>query len=257
LPDTGKAPPGNRGNQQPFPSKREYRQHETTGSISGTYKLYDLLDLSTMSGSVNINVDIQPGDNPAILRIAAQSGSIRVNVVSHNTVSHRFHLADSVSKRVFHSDIETQSGSISGSLIHGNGGRTSISTKSGNINVTLYTVGVSSSEKDSEILTSSASGHQRIVVKSDASSIGIPIRAIQASHTVVGSASINVDYPAEWEGTVHTQAVGSGSSRMSGRDLETQCQGGKECWGRRGDDAERAGRVDMVVSGSGSLKFSC
>jgi hypothetical protein len=219
--------------------------------------LYDVLDLSTTSGSIRINVEIQPGDKPAVLRLATQSGSVRVHIGGSGGVVSRFRLADSVSKRTFQTDIQTQSGSVGGSLVHGNGGSTSISTASGSMTVTLYTVGVSGTDADSTITTTSNSGSQRIALKSEVSSIGTPVRAVQANHVAHGSASIYIDYSREWEGTVHTRVLGSGSLGVSGRNLETQCQGRRECWGRRGNDAEKAGRVEVLGEGSGSLTFSC
>jgi len=67
------------GARRPFVPDRRYSRHETSNAISGTFTLWDSLDLSTTSGSISITLDVKPGRNPAILKLKAQSGSIRVD----------------------------------------------------------------------------------------------------------------------------------------------------------------------------------
>lgn len=65
--------------QRPQLPGRHYSRHETFQSITGTFTLYDSLDLSTSSGSINIKLDVQPGSEPARLNLKSSSGSITVN----------------------------------------------------------------------------------------------------------------------------------------------------------------------------------
>ncbi|EXJ92485.1 hypothetical protein A1O3_01037 [Capronia epimyces CBS 606.96] len=236
------------------PEKRVQRQHETSRSIRGTYQLYDLLDLSTTSGSISVDVEVQPGDQPAVLRIATSSGSVHVRMTSERGWFHKHIIPEAVKERTLQTDISTQSGSVSGALVHGNGGSTRISTHSGSISVDIFTVGVSEQDPASNISTTtdSASQNIRLVAPLDSSE---PVRAIGASHTVLGSGSMSIRYPMEWEGTVHALVQGSGSLSAVGHGLVVRQQNSRELYGYKGNKEGR--QIEVFEQGSGSVRFQC
>lgn len=268
LPNLGSKP----ADQFPVP-RREYRQHETSHSITGTYQLYDLLDLSTKSGSIVITVDVQPGDKPAVLRLSSTSGSVHVRMVPASSEGiwsfwKKSKGSDNMQEkalnldRVFNTDISTKSGSIGGTIIHGNGGSTTISTGSGSHSLTIYPVGVSGSDPLSTLTTSAGSGSQHVKILSPSSVPGYQtntaaIRSLKVSHTTTGSGSINAVYPSEWEGQLHAILKGSGSINARGQGLQVQQQGRHELFGWKGVDSENASSVQITEMGSGSVNFQC
>ena len=111
---------------------RETYIHVTSGSVTGSYPLYDILDISTKSGSIDIDVepkDAGGGDvQPAILRLSSQSGSIRA-----------FTSTVSVPARDYQMSVNSLSGSIDATLLHGS--HTSLRSHNGRISADLYPYG--------------------------------------------------------------------------------------------------------------------
>ncbi|OAL26233.1 hypothetical protein AYO22_04411 [Fonsecaea multimorphosa] len=246
---------GPRPSQAPWPPpEREHREHETSRSISGTYQLYDLLDLSTTAGSITVNVEVQPGEKPAVLRLSTFSGSVNVKMISGGGLFSKPTVSDAARSRTLVTEISTKAGSVSGSVVHGNGGSTSISTLSGSISVSIFAVGVAETDPESTISTTSISGSQHIKVVPALGSTEA-IRAIEASHTIRGSGSMNIAYPLEWEGMVHLSTHGHGSIAASGTGLVVRRESSRELKGYRG--ATQGRKVEILEIGSGSVKFSC
>ncbi|EXJ54997.1 uncharacterized protein A1O5_12736 [Cladophialophora psammophila CBS 110553] len=246
---------GSRPSQTPWPPpKREHREHETFRSISGTYQLYDLLDLSTTAGSVAVTVEVQPGDKPAVLRLSTTAGSVNVKMISGGGFFTKPTIPDAAKSRTLMTEISTGAGSISGNVVHGNGGSTSVSTNAGSISLTIFAVGVSEMDPQSNISTISNQGSQHIKVVPSLGSTEA-IRAIEAVHTVRGSGSMNIAYPPQWEGMVHLSTYGMGSIGASGNGLVVRKESSHEVYGYRG--ATQGRKVEISELGNGSLKFSC
>ena len=147
--------------------------------------------------------------------------------------------------------LSTSSGSISGNVLAGNGGTTELTTQSGSQSVSIYTVGVSNKSDTTRILTTSASGSQKLTI---ISSNDGDATAIEAKHVSTQSASLNIGYPESWMGKVHAFIDGSGHVGMSGTDLE-KSGGGRNVYGWRGDGDLK--EVEIHGMGSGSVKFTC
>ncbi|KAL2425968.1 hypothetical protein ABEF95_008104 [Exophiala dermatitidis] len=237
------------------PEKREHREHETSRSIRGTYQLYDLLDLSTTSGSILVTIEVQPGDRPAVLRLASKSGSVRVRMVTGGGLFRKPTVVPKAAQeRILQTDISTHSGSVIGNVIVGNGGSLRIDTHSASVSVDVFTFGVSEHHAPSNISTSTQSGSQNIQVIAPSGSTEA-VRAIDASHTVLGSGSMNIHYPSEWEGTVHIPQQGSGYISASGDGLLVRKESGRELFGYKGQKEGR--KVEIFEQGSGSVRFRC
>ncbi|KAH0844149.1 hypothetical protein FOPE_08744 [Fonsecaea pedrosoi] len=246
---------GSQPSQTPWPPpKREHRERETFRSITGTYQLYDLLDLSTTAGSITVTVEVQPGDKPAVLRLSTTAGSVNVKMTSGGGFFKKPYVSDVAKSRTLVTEISSTAGSVNGNLVHGNGGSTSVSTNAGSISVTIFTVGVSEMDPQSNITTTSNHGSQHIKIVPDLGSTEA-IRAIEASHTVRGSGSAVVSYPPQWEGMVHLAAHGHGSIGASGPGLEVRRESSRELYGYRG--ATQGRKVEVAVIGNGSARFSC
>ncbi|KIX06208.1 uncharacterized protein Z518_04183 [Rhinocladiella mackenziei CBS 650.93] len=246
---------GSQPSSSPWPvPKREHREHKTYRSITGTYQLYDLLDLSTTSGSISITVDVRPGDKPAVLRLATMTGSVHVRMTSGGGLFHKPYVSEPARTRVLMTEISTQTGSVSGDVVHGNGGSTSLSTRTGSLSLTVYTVSVSEQNPVSNFSTSTHHGSQSVRVLAPLTS-NEAVRAIEAKHTVHGSGSMSIRYPVEWEGMVHLQTRGTGSVNAHGRDLIVQREGHSELYGYRG--SKKGKTIEILEMGSGSINFQC
>ncbi|KAF6234229.1 hypothetical protein HO173_007649 [Letharia columbiana] len=89
---------------------------EMSNSVTGTFVLYDLLSISTMSGSIEITIVPHPASSskaPAELRLNTVSGSIKVTMAPflHDP-------STAIPKRPFNSSLKSMSGSITAALVH-------------------------------------------------------------------------------------------------------------------------------------------
>lgn len=64
-------------------SSREIRVHTASGTVTGWYPLYDLLEIDTASGDITVNVGPKPVNpqfvRPATFRVRSASGTIKVD----------------------------------------------------------------------------------------------------------------------------------------------------------------------------------
>lgn len=240
--------PDDKHNSQ-WPPNREFRRHETSQQIKGMFPLYDLLDLQTTSGSIEVTIQVYPGDKPAILNIGSRSGSIKVNI-DWSLIQDDSHAARG---RRFETSLTRSSGSVEGSVFHGNGGTTTVQTDSGSIGLTLYTFGASSMDPFSTFSTTSHSGSQNLVILPGSSSGG-KLTNLNGDHLVLGSASLKARYPTDWEGNFHGSVGGSGHLDAYGSGLEFLVKGPNLIEARRGDGKSQ---VNCRIEGSGSGLFRC
>jgi hypothetical protein len=231
----------------PIPG-REYHRHETSQSISGTFTFYDVLDLSTSSGSINIRLDPQPGDGPAVLRLRSQSGSVTVKLSD----DYMKRLGkQNISPRPWHTTIITTSGSVRIKIPITGGSTTSIDTNSASIGAVLYATNIGPGDAISTLSTSSDSGSQNIEVQS---TLGTAVVSnLAARHHSRGSASMKISYPQAWQGRLHASVGGSASVKVQGQGLQFSQHGDRETFAWRGEGQPMEVRCD----GSGSIKVDC
>ena len=180
-----------------------------SGSIDGTYSLYDLLSISSSSGSVNVNIELKEASSsspkPARLRLITSSGSIQ---------AYTPFLSANVPNRTYETDVSSNSGSIDATLVHGK--RTSMYTTSGRITASLSPYGPTTSRSDLDVHTTS--GSIDVSIQSSLSDPTAPMRKFYASYRT-GSASLRLRYPEQWEGIVEGQ-TSTGSMRINWHDLK-------------------------------------
>lgn len=214
---------------------RETNIHLTSGSVSGSYPLYDVLDISTISGSIDIDVEPKDADEdnvqPAILRLSSKSGSIRALT---STVS--------VPARDYQTTLRSLNGGIDATLLHGS--YTSLRSLNGRINADLYPYGHNNSRTD--ISTHCKSGSTDITVHSSLSHPADPIKKLYSEHHGL-SGSVSLWYPAQWQGTIQ------GSTSSGSIDLEWDgikvIRDEKKGWVKRTVEAVRG-------EGEGQMRFS-
>lgn len=217
-------------------NSRETNIRVKSGSVHGSYPLYDILDISTQSGSIDIDIEPKDADEdnvqPAILRLSSQSGSIRALT---STLS--------VPARDYQMTVNSKSGGIDATLLHGS--RTSLRSLNGHINADIYPYGHNNSRTD--INTRCQSGSTDITVHSSLSHPTDPIGKLYSEHHSL-SGSLNLWYPAQWQGVV------KGSTLSGGIDLDWDglkvVKDEKRGWIKRTVEAVRGeGESQLIFSG--------
>ena len=224
-------------------NSRETNIHLTSGSVTGSYPLYDILDISTVSGSIDIDVEPKDADlddvQPAILRLSSKSGSIRALT---STVS--------VPARDYQMSVKSLNGGIDATLLHGS--RTSLRSLNGRINADLYPYGHNDSRTD--IDTHCQSGSTDVTVHSSLSHPTDPIKKLFTEHHSL-SGSLTLWYPAQWQGRIKGSTL-SGSIDLDWDGLKV-VRDEKKGWIKRTVEAVRGeGEGQLVFSGkSGSVNL--
>jgi hypothetical protein len=252
---TPNVPPNGPGPTHDAPNpNREFRQHETHRSISGTYPLYDLLDLQTLSGSISVIIVPHPGKVPAVLRLSSASGSIGFKIDKSYLNAAEIATHYDALNRTFDTQISSLSGSVGGTLLVGGGGQTTVTTRSGSLSLVIYPVNVDNGSAESTLSTSTISGSSSIKVQDPV--FGGKLTQLVANHQSTGSGSMTIKYPSTWEGGIHALSVGSGSVSVRGQGLEFQQLERREVVGWRGDENNRR-VINVKTLGSGSIYFNC
>lgn len=172
--------------------------HTNSDAITEPYALYDLLSITSNSGSIDITVDPQPisMDEPkaAILRVSTNSGSVRVNTVMR-----------AIPDRVCEWTVASRSGQLEVNSIHGK--ESTFRTENGQIKADVYPYGFNNTR--SSIDARSSDGSIDLTLHSSLSHPAVPLKKLRSLYRT-SSGSINVFYPAQWQGTVEG-STGSGS----------------------------------------------
>lgn len=231
------------------PEKLTINSRETvidvsSGSVTGSYPLYDYLSIHTESGSIDVTIDpkaaFKENVKPAVLRLTSNSGSVRART---STVA--------APDREYRADVSTSSGSIDVSLIHGI--RTSLRSINGRITADLYPFGDNNTR--TEIESHCNSGSTDITLHSSLSHPDAPLKRLKAYY---GSSSgrMHLRYPDQWEGTVDGTTL-SGSIKLNWEGLRV-IKDGKKGWLKRRIQAVKGNGEGKLVftSSSGSVTLT-
>ncbi|KAI5369374.1 hypothetical protein Slin15195_G002510 [Septoria linicola] len=228
----------------------------SSGTISGSFALRDLLSLKSQSGTVNVDVDPKEADedHPAPAEFIAHTSS--------GTVKARFPTSafgDEIPVRDYRTRVETSSASVGGNYILGM--QTNFHTHSGSLDADLLPIIVSRSSNDiSHLYTSTSSASQRLTILPP---YYLPEKKsfadVKSEHKYSSSSgTLRLTYPDEWEGYIEGD-TSSGSVKIEGKDVERLS--GEGWWGtmyqhviaRKGGEGAK-GRVRFSTS-SGSVRM--
>jgi len=227
-------------------SSRETRIDVGSGSVSGSYNLYDLLSIKTSSGSISVDINPKPVDDehpaPAVLLVHSRSGTVNI----------QYPVATAeIPDRDYRTTVVSQYGSVGGKLLHGR--HTAIETQSSSINVQVLPY--AADQYPSTLNTKSTSGSTRLELLSPYKYAGTAMARLSSTHTTV-SGQLVLDYPDEWEGKISGQTR-SGSLKLSGSDVNVIDQGssggGHYIVAKKGDGnsalkfSAQSGSVDATV----------
>lgn len=229
---------------------REIIIHSSSGSVTGAYPLYDLLSITTLSGSIDISYfpknTSSSNPKPASLVLGTRSASIYV-------ASHIAPLKQNIPDRDYKNDLSTTSGSITASLLHSS--HTSLRVASGQVVASIHPHGNIS--VPSHLSTDSQSGSTTVTVHDSLSHPTSPMRAFSASHRYI-SGSLDLFYPAQWQGRIFGDTVSGGLNiRWDGVTVfkdHKNWSGGREIEAARGEAGGDARLEFGGVSGSALLR---
>ncbi|KAI1193038.1 hypothetical protein F5X97DRAFT_315523 [Nemania serpens] len=236
--------------QPPLPQAPDPRRiilQTTSKSISGSYPLYDLLSISTESGSISVAVtphaaSSEDPSRPASLVLRSSSGSV------HVTFPGTFVEQSGVPVREYITSVSTRSTSISGTFPLGS--HTSLESRSGSLSAELVVAPINTAGPR-RLRTVSLSGTQSVRVVDDGlwALVGDAWWDGMVSRHETRSGSINLEYPDSWEGTIEVESK-SGSISVTGRGVEIIREINGRVFARKGK--EGGGKI-MVRAGSGSV----
>ncbi|KAK5939375.1 hypothetical protein PMZ80_008679 [Knufia obscura] len=234
----------------PFvPTGPEYERHEMFENIHAAYKLHDRLDLSTTTGAIDIEIDPQPGDQPAILILSSQTGSITLRLSS--AYLHRRHKA----ARAIHTEIRSLTGSVTAEILLGHGSFALVDTGTGTQILSILASGMGRHDEISNLTTYSKTGAQRVTLTS-LGPTSDSLTNLRAEHHSFATASLDITYPAVWSGKVRAAAFLSNHLSVKGKDLEYVKQDDLELVAYRGPVKGRQ-TVEVISDGTGDLSFKC
>jgi DUF4097 and DUF4098 domain-containing protein YvlB len=166
---------------------RRIEVETTSNTISGSFPLYDLLSLKSVSGTVNVDVDPResgPIERSGVLVIRTFSGSIQASTAT-----------SSIPARNFTTQIHTTSGTVSGSYLLGVA--SNVNSASGTINADFYTAGEVANRS---LILSSVSGAIHSTVHDQSYELGTVRSNVHSQ-----SGSVNIQFPAAWEGQIQAE----------------------------------------------------
>ena len=184
------------------PNPRSTIINKASGSVTGAFHLYDSLCITTIAGSINITIILQPAApashrTPPELKLSSSTGNITVHTILRPSSQLVPNPLDQVPDRQYITTIETRSGNIIATLPHSK--KTSMHTVSGNISVRLHPVGPTSTP--STIDVRNASGSTQLTLYPHLKQPSAPLRMIGGDyHGTTGS--LNIVYPLTWEGEI-------------------------------------------------------
>lgn len=224
---------------------RDITIQTASGSVQGAYPLYDLLSINTLSGSIDINLDLQEisttTPKPAKLLITTLSGQVHVNTPLLATQYTPIPLRD------YQSSISSQSSSIDIVIPHGS--TSTLRTLSGRLSAALHPCGDPAIK--SSLSSNVASGATRITIHRSRSHPTSPLRNLFASHHQK-SGALRLHYPAQWEGNIAGETM-SGAISIDWPGLNIVRDDRRRIVARKGD-GKAEGTLDFgTMSGNVDL----
>lgn len=211
--------------------------------------MYDRLDLSTATGSIDIEIDPQEGDLPAVLALSSNLGSITLRV------SQAYLRRRRRAQRVFQTTISSLAGTVTAEILIGHGGSALVDTTFGSQSLSIIGQGLGPMDEISNLTTLSRTGVQRIIVTS-INPASIPVAHLHSQHKVFGAASMDINYPSNWQGEVQAVAAPVGNLVVEGDGLEYRSGSDLEVVARR-RYSNVTTTVQIVNEGTGDIVFRC
>jgi DUF4097 and DUF4098 domain-containing protein YvlB len=263
-------------------SSREIYVGTTSGSVTGTFPLWDLLHVESDSGSIDICITPKPlledDPKPAQLTLSTVSGNINARLPIRQ--------ASSIPERDYHTRINTHSGGIQADIVIGT--NAVIKSVSGSLAImalpttygnSFFTTGTESGSTDIKVLSPLSGGTRYASPQDDFTDIGnddpylighpesgpdVPAAQLSGSKRPLSrlvsqhegsSGHVKMHYPSVWEGEINAETI-SGNIKVGGNGVRIIKDSRKnwayhEVVARKGAGAEHASslRVREVSGG--------
>lgn len=257
-----------------LPTNRTYERHETTSDITGGYRLYDKVSLSTTTGNIDIELDPQPvedssspllNNNAAHLFLRSDTGTINLRLAS-SYISNPYRPT-----RPIIAEIRTATGQINAQLPLTHAGSLEITTTTGQQILSIYYIDSDSDSTaalnlhnnhhsalpSSTLTTRSTTGSQHLTLH--ALNSHHPITALIATHHSQATANLHILYPPTWHGIIDattTAAVPMTGLSVTGADLVYEVKDDHCIRARRGTERNDA-LIRISSDGTGEVEFRC
>lgn len=169
--------------------------------------------MTTTTGTIDVEIDPQPGDGPAILFLSSDIGSVTVRI------SDAYLRRRKRAQRTIYTEIHSLTGTICAEILLGYGGRATVESTTGVQSLSVLTSGVGPDDEVSNLTTTTGTGTQKVVLTS-LDSEHIPVSSIRGVHQSFATASLDIVYSPAWVGRVHAAASPFGLVSVVGDDLE-------------------------------------
>lgn len=183
-----------------------YKRKELSNSIRGTFELHDRLELATVSGAIDVQVNPQPGNGISELVLESMSGNIKLDFGESS--ESWWTTKNDRSTRTVNIYIKTMSGNVSGRINLGTGSSATVKTTSGRQNLKVNVFEVDGNGGIGRLTTRSMSGNQKIEVKGARGWRGtVHATSIDGKIVVRGDSGMVFDKQGEHEVVAHAGNV--------------------------------------------------
>lgn len=196
-----------------------------------------------------MEVDPQPGDDPAVLILSSDIGSVTVRMTDGYLRRRKR------AQRTIHTQIRSLTGSISAEILLGYGGSALVETTTGVQALSILTYGVGPGDNISSLTTTSGTGTQKVVLTS-LESEHKRVSSIHGVHRSFGTASLDIVYSPSWVGQIHAAASPFGSVSVTGDNLKYTQKNIDNIVAYRGTGRNLT-LTEVISEGTGSASFKC
>lgn len=224
-------------------------QHETHDDIKGCFELYDKLELSTTTGVIDIEIDLQPGNGTAELVLTSSTGAITLGISTSWWLRGKERTL-----RPIRTQIKTVTGNILSWILLGQGGHACIDSVTGKQNLRVHVYDASPDDEISELVTRSHVGDQ-VVALTNFGGLDTTISNLKAEHNSLATANLDLQYSQAWRGEIHAVSTATGKLEANGdAGLVFDKKEAHEVVAHKGSNTRRQ-TIDVVSDGTGSACF--
>ncbi|KAK5096733.1 hypothetical protein LTR70_002898 [Exophiala xenobiotica] len=228
---------------------QNHTQHAAHEDIIGRFPLWDRLELSTTTGSIDVEIDPMPVNGTAEIILSSSTGNIKLGISDSWWMRGKERTLRSI-----RTEIKTVQGNVYGRILLGNGGYASVDSVSGAQDLRVFVYSAGANNAVSELITRSHIGDQ-VVALTHFGDQDSTISSLKCEHHSLGTSNLDLQYSHAWRGEVHAVTSAYGHLEVQGDiRLVFDKKDENEVLAHKGDDPHRY-TVDVISDGTGSVCF--